>query len=103
MEWRFRSVKWKDCGVTVRHKDKQVPTARDCEDVLYLRVGCSNHEPGHLPQPRRRSEMREVTKSKRAETHVRYSNAKRAEFSLSSSLRVMRKGVLAGVQNRILK
>jgi hypothetical protein len=65
MEWRFRSVKWKDCGVTVRHKDKQDPTARDCEDVLYLRVGCRNHEPGHLPQPRRRSEMREVTKYKR--------------------------------------
>ncbi len=33
--------------------------------VLYLRVGCSNHQPEHLPQPRRRSEMREVTKHKR--------------------------------------
>jgi len=33
--------------------------------VQYLRVGCRNHEPEHLPRPRRRSEMREVTKYKR--------------------------------------
>lgn len=63
---------------------------------LHLREGCGSHELERPRQSMRRGQRRPVDASE-TRTLAKYSNAKRAILSLSSSLRAMRMGFLVCV------